>query len=192
MYWRLLTSNPTAAKDVVLSDKPVISTETDRMDKGMLDQVSGNHTLALVNNSLIQVSAPVADRNLGSIYHKNPNVSYRDRDVWVNQLNLLIQTFIRTAQAKYLPDSPALNASSKRHRITPQGMGVFRAAATAPVIPQRQSVSSPQSRIVFYGLPTRANETKYDFVGRYRTATIGVCKWFWLSRRRGRSVWSTR
>jgi hypothetical protein len=40
MYWRLLTSNPTAARDIVLSDKPVISTETDRMDKGMLDQVS--------------------------------------------------------------------------------------------------------------------------------------------------------
>jgi hypothetical protein len=39
MYWRLLTSNPTAARDIVLSDKPVISTETDRMDKGMLDQV---------------------------------------------------------------------------------------------------------------------------------------------------------
>jgi hypothetical protein len=40
MYWRLLTSNPTAAREIVLSEKPVISTETDRMDKGMLDQVS--------------------------------------------------------------------------------------------------------------------------------------------------------
>lgn len=39
MYWRLLTSNPTAARDIVMSEKPVISTETDRMDKGMLDQV---------------------------------------------------------------------------------------------------------------------------------------------------------
>jgi hypothetical protein len=39
MYWRLLTSNPTAAREIVLSEKPVISTETDRMDKGMLDQV---------------------------------------------------------------------------------------------------------------------------------------------------------
>lgn len=39
MYWRLLSSNPAAAKDIVLADRPVISTETDRMDKGMLDQV---------------------------------------------------------------------------------------------------------------------------------------------------------
>jgi AP-2 complex subunit beta-1 len=56
MYWRLLTSNPTAARDIVLSEKPVISTETDRMDKGMLDQ------LLLFTGTL------------GSIYHKNPNV----------------------------------------------------------------------------------------------------------------------
>lgn len=57
MYWRLLTTNPTAAREIVLSEKPVISTETDRMDKGMLDQ------LLLHTGSL------------GSIYHKNPNVS---------------------------------------------------------------------------------------------------------------------
>ena len=57
MYWRLLTSNPAAARDIVLSEKPVISTETDRMDKGMLDQLL-LHTATL-----------------GSIYHKNPEVS---------------------------------------------------------------------------------------------------------------------
>jgi hypothetical protein len=39
MYWRLLSNNPAAARDIVLAEKPVISTETDRMDKGMLDQV---------------------------------------------------------------------------------------------------------------------------------------------------------
>ncbi|KAJ9113732.1 hypothetical protein QFC20_001757 [Naganishia adeliensis] len=38
MYWRLLSSNPTATRDIVLADKPPISTETDRMDKGTLDQ----------------------------------------------------------------------------------------------------------------------------------------------------------
>ena len=39
MYWRLLTSDPTAARHIVMSDKPAISTETDKMDKGILDQV---------------------------------------------------------------------------------------------------------------------------------------------------------
>lgn len=57
MYWRLLTSNPAAARDIVLSEKPIISTETDRMDKGMLDQL------------LLHTGT------LGSIYHKNPEVS---------------------------------------------------------------------------------------------------------------------
>lgn len=59
MYWRLLTTNPTAARDVVLSDKPVISTETDRMDRGMLDQL------------LLHTGT------LGSIYHKNPETFIR-------------------------------------------------------------------------------------------------------------------
>jgi hypothetical protein len=40
MYWRLLSSDPASTRDIVLADKPPISTETDRMDKGMLDQVS--------------------------------------------------------------------------------------------------------------------------------------------------------
>lgn len=38
MYWRLLSSNPAATRDIVLAEKPPISTETDRMDKGTLDQ----------------------------------------------------------------------------------------------------------------------------------------------------------
>lgn len=40
MYWRLLSSDPAATRDIVLAEKPPISTETDRMDKGTLDQVS--------------------------------------------------------------------------------------------------------------------------------------------------------
>ncbi|KAK8869651.1 hypothetical protein IAR55_000219 [Kwoniella newhampshirensis] len=110
MYWRLLTSNPTAAREIVLSEKPVISTETDRMDKGMLDQL------------LLQTGT------LGSIYHKNPN------------------TFIRTAKARYMPDSPALNASSRRHLITPAGFASSvstRPAVSAPSVPSRPTISTP-------------------------------------------------
>lgn len=58
MYWRLLTADPAAARDIVLAEKPAISTETDRMDKGMLDQL------------LLHTGT------LGSIYHKNPHVSH--------------------------------------------------------------------------------------------------------------------
>ncbi|RSH79260.1 uncharacterized protein EHS24_001300 [Apiotrichum porosum] len=122
MYWRLLTSNPAAARDIVLTDKPVISTETDRMDKGMLDQLL-MHT-----------------GTLGSIYHKNP------------------ETFIRTAKPRYLPDSPALNSSSRRHLVSARGLnftprtasssggggggGGGGASSSAPNMPPRPAASN--------------------------------------------------
>jgi AP-2 complex subunit beta-1 len=68
MYWRLLSNNPAAARDIVLAEKPVISTETDRMDKGMLDQVG--YPL----DEIPAVKLLLHTGTLGSIYHKNPNV----------------------------------------------------------------------------------------------------------------------
>lgn len=73
MYWRLLSNNPAAARDIVLAEKPVISTETDRMDKGMLDQVSDTGIWYLRRDA----DTPqllLHTGTLGSIYHKNPNV----------------------------------------------------------------------------------------------------------------------
>ncbi|KAF8610088.1 Adaptor protein complex beta subunit [Ceratobasidium sp. AG-I] len=59
MYWRLLSTDATAAKDVVLAEKPPISTDTDRMERGALDQL------------LLHTGT------LGSIYHKNPETFIR-------------------------------------------------------------------------------------------------------------------
>ena len=56
MYWRLLSTHPGAAKDVVLAPKPSITTEADRMERGALDQL------------LLHTGT------LGSIYHKAPEV----------------------------------------------------------------------------------------------------------------------
>lgn len=57
MYWRMLAVNPTAAGEIVLAEKPAITTDSDRMDRGALDQL------------LLHTGT------LGSIYHKNPEVS---------------------------------------------------------------------------------------------------------------------
>jgi AP-2 complex subunit beta-1 len=57
MYWRMLAINPTVTGEIVLAEKPAITTDSDRMDRGALDQ------LLLHTGSL------------GSIYHKNPEVS---------------------------------------------------------------------------------------------------------------------
>lgn len=82
MYWRLLTADPAAARDIVLAEKPPISTETDRMDKGMLDQL------------LLHTGT------LGSIYHKNPHVSR----IW-----LLIQLGLTIFIFRHSSAQPSLN-----------------------------------------------------------------------------------
>jgi AP-2 complex subunit beta-1 len=56
MYWRLLAINPAVAGEIVLAEKPPITTDSDRMDRGALDQL------------LLHTGT------LGSIYHKNPEV----------------------------------------------------------------------------------------------------------------------
>lgn len=57
MYWRMLAINPSVAGEIVLAEKPAITTDSDRMDRGALDQL------------LLHTGT------LGSIYHKNPEVS---------------------------------------------------------------------------------------------------------------------
>ncbi|TFK54929.1 Adaptor protein complex beta subunit [Heliocybe sulcata] len=60
MYWRLLAINPGIAGEVVLAEKPAITTDSDRMDRGALDQL------------LLHTGT------LGSIYHKNPETFIRN------------------------------------------------------------------------------------------------------------------
>lgn len=93
MYWRMLAINPAVAGEIVLAEKPPITTDSDRMDRGALDQL-------LLHTGTI-----------GSIYHKNPEVNGHF-SVWCTRLTLL-QTFIRNAVGKALIDSPALNANSR-------------------------------------------------------------------------------
>lgn len=56
MYWRMLAMSPSVAAEIVLAEKPAITTDSDRMDRGALDQL------------LLHTGT------LGSIYHKNPEV----------------------------------------------------------------------------------------------------------------------
>jgi len=59
MYWRMLAINPTVAGEIVLAEKPPITTDSDKMDRGALDQL------------LLHTGT------LGSIYHKNPETFIR-------------------------------------------------------------------------------------------------------------------
>ena len=113
MYWRLLSTNAAAAQDIVLSDKPPISTETDRMDRGSLDQL------------LLHAGT------LGSIYHKSPEVRHHHAVSLVLRfpIHFRFQTFIRTARGKQLPESPALNAASRTTLLRLPGSTSYQAPA---------------------------------------------------------------
>lgn len=60
MYWRLLSTDPETARDIVLAPKPPISTETDRMDRQLLDQL-------LLHGA-----------SLASIFHRQPQTFIRN------------------------------------------------------------------------------------------------------------------
>lgn len=55
IYWRLLSTDPAAAKDVVLAEKPTISEETDLLEPALLDEL------------ICHIST------LASVYHKPPS-----------------------------------------------------------------------------------------------------------------------
>ncbi|CAC5413441.1 unnamed protein product [Mytilus coruscus] len=55
IYWRLLSTDPAAAKEVVLAEKPLISEETDLIEPTLLDEL------------ICHISS------LASVYHKPPN-----------------------------------------------------------------------------------------------------------------------
>jgi len=62
IYWRLLSTDPGAAKEVVLAEKPLISEETDLLEP------------ALLNELICHVGS------LASIYHKPPSAFVEGRD----------------------------------------------------------------------------------------------------------------
>ena len=101
MYWRLLAINPAVAGEIVLVEKPAITTDSDRMDRGALDQL------------LLHAGT------LGSIYHKNPEVRYPAfRTPSKSRISSYSQTFIRGAAGRQLIDTPALNSTSRQMLVT--------------------------------------------------------------------------
>lgn len=127
MYWRLLTTNPTAARDVVLSDKPVISTETDRMDRGMLDQL------------LLHTGT------LGSIYHKNPETFIRT----AKPRYLPDSPALNLASKRHLITSfggPSARPRAPRSSdVAPQPTGAPASAPEQPTIPARPAMNGAGS-----------------------------------------------
>ncbi|KAL7150383.1 hypothetical protein ABFS83_05G108400 [Erythranthe nasuta] len=85
IYWRLLSTDPEAAKDVVLAEKPVISDDSNQLDPSLLDELLANIA------------------TLSSVYHKPP-------DAFVTR----VKTVQRTEEEDY-PDGEGGNSESPAH-----------------------------------------------------------------------------
>ncbi len=68
IYWRLLSTDPAAAKEVVLAEKPLISEETDLLEPSLLDELICNLG------------------SLASVYHQPPSAFVEGRHISRKQL----------------------------------------------------------------------------------------------------------
>jgi len=68
IYWRLLSTDPAAAKEVVLAEKPLISEETDLLEPTLLDEL------------ICHISS------LASVYHKPPTAFVEGRGAGVRKM----------------------------------------------------------------------------------------------------------
>ncbi|CAF0929147.1 unnamed protein product [Didymodactylos carnosus] len=78
IYWRLLSTDPKAAKEVVLAEKPLISEETDLLEPTLLDEL------------ICHIGS------LASVYHKPPNAFVEGRQTKKKNLPL------RSSDANYM------------------------------------------------------------------------------------------
>ncbi|XP_030524717.1 beta-adaptin-like protein C [Rhodamnia argentea] len=87
IYWRLLSTDPEAAKDVVLAEKPVITDDSNQLDPSLLDELLANIA------------------TLSSVYHKPP-------DAFVTRVKTTVQ---RTEDDDYPDGSESGYAESSSH-----------------------------------------------------------------------------
>ncbi|XP_078617323.1 AP-1 complex subunit beta-1-like isoform X1 [Branchiostoma floridae x Branchiostoma japonicum] len=88
IYWRLLSTDPAAAKEVVLAEKPLISSETDRLEPTLLDE-------------LICYIA-----SLASVYHKPPSAFVEGQALVVRRTQLPVRSASGEPGATGATESP--------------------------------------------------------------------------------------
>ncbi|XP_019637646.1 PREDICTED: AP-1 complex subunit beta-1-like isoform X1 [Branchiostoma belcheri] len=88
IYWRLLSTDPAAAKEVVLAEKPLISSETDRLEPTLLDE-------------LICYIA-----SLASVYHKPPSAFVEGQALVVRKTQLPVRSASGEPGATGATESP--------------------------------------------------------------------------------------
>lgn len=114
IYWRLLSTDPEAAKDVVLAEKPVISDDSNLLDPSLLDELLANIA------------------TLSSVYHKPP-------EAFVTRVKTIAQ---RSEEDDYPDGSEAGNSESPAHAVD-SGASPPPSSSNVPYAASRQPVPAP-------------------------------------------------
>ncbi|CAN6295077.1 unnamed protein product [Urochloa humidicola] len=116
IYWRLLSTDPEAAKDVVLAEKPVISDDSNQLDSSLLDELLANIS------------------TLSSVYHKPPE-SFVSRVKAAPRVD--DEEFADTAEAGYSesPSQGVDGASPSSSAGTSSNVPVKQPGAGSPPAP---------------------------------------------------------
>ncbi|XP_010266050.1 PREDICTED: beta-adaptin-like protein B [Nelumbo nucifera] len=114
IYWRLLSTDPEAAKDVVLAEKPVISDDSNQLDPSLLDELLANIA------------------TLSSVYHKPP-------DAFVSRAKTAVQ---RPEDDEY-PDGGEAGYSEPPTHAADGGASVPTSSGNAPYAAMRQPEPAP-------------------------------------------------
>ena len=89
IYWRLLSTDPAAAKEVVLAEKPLISEETDLIEPTLLDEL------------ICHIAS------LASVYHKPPNAFVEGRAGFRRVLPAKSQSYVTLFIQKNFTPGPS-------------------------------------------------------------------------------------
>lgn len=92
IYWRLLSTDPVTAKEVVLSEKPLISEETDLIEPTLLDEL------------ICHIGS------LASVYHKPPS-AFVEGSHGIHRKHLPVQ-HSRSAASTFSPNPLRLSSSA--------------------------------------------------------------------------------
>ncbi|KAH7550244.1 hypothetical protein JRO89_XS13G0159700 [Xanthoceras sorbifolium] len=109
IYWRLLSTDPEAAKDVVLAEKPVITDDSNQIDPSLLDELLANIA------------------TLSSVYHKPP-------EAFVTRVKTTAQ---RTEDEDY-PNGSEQGYSDAASQVADGAASPPTSSSSAPYTPARQ------------------------------------------------------
>lgn len=132
IYWRLLSTDPAAAKEVVLAEKPLISEETDLLEP------------TLLNELICHVGS------LASIYHKPPSAFVEGRER-VEKMKSSTLTTTATTSSSF----PSTADPSKSATPALSTEASLAALGPAPTTTFGDSSSQPQSQTQATDLVTR-------------------------------------